>query len=369
MAGVVTGLVIFFLSLTGVILMYEHQMVESAERSFHVEPVAGQLPLTVDELATVVARDIGEDTNLVFTNEEGAPVQVTQGRGNRWLLNPYTGEVIGDGSTATADFFGWMMRFHRWLALEGEGRDTARAIIGASNLVFLFIILSGLYLWLPKIWKWAIIKKNLFFGRNLPNAKARDYNWHHVMGFWSLIPLFFIIISGAVFYYPWANNAVYALFGEEPPQRGSSSGPTFEVQVAPENMISLQDAMDTAKGFDEDWNRISFGLDPQGTVVAFNVDTGTGVQPSKQTDVFVSRADASVLGTHAFGDNSPGRQARSFMRRIHTGEYYGLIGQTIFGLASLAACFLVYTGLALAYRRLLQPVLRKRKAAAKQLNA
>jgi uncharacterized iron-regulated membrane protein len=44
---------------------------------------------------------------------------------------------------------------------------------------------------------------------------------------------------------------------------------------------------------------------------------------------------------------------------VHTGEQYGIVGQTIALLASLAACFLVYTGLALAWRRLIRPLYRK----------
>jgi hypothetical protein len=47
------------------------------------------------------------------------------------------------------------------------------------------------------------------------------------------------------------------------------------------------------------------------------------------------------------------------MRFAHTGEQYGVVGQTVAGLASLAACFLVYTGIALAWRRLIRPLLRR----------
>ncbi|MGY0626884.1 MAG: PepSY-associated TM helix domain-containing protein, partial [Paraglaciecola chathamensis] len=35
------------------------------------------------------------------------------------------------------------------------------------------------------------------------------------------------------------------------------------------------------------------------------------------------------------------------------GEYFGVIGQTIAGLVSLIACILVYTGMLLAWRRLI----------------
>ncbi|MCS5577085.1 MAG: PepSY domain-containing protein, partial [Alteromonas macleodii] len=40
-------------------------------------------------------------------------------------------------------------------------------------------------------------------------------------------------------------------------------------------------------------------------------------------------------------------------RFLHTGEYFGFIGQTIAGLVSLLCCILVYTGTLLGVQRLL----------------
>jgi hypothetical protein len=39
------------------------------------------------------------------------------------------------------------------------------------------------------------------------------------------------------------------------------------------------------------------------------------------------------------------------MRFVHTGEYYGMAGQAIAGIASLGGALLVWTGIALSYRR------------------
>jgi uncharacterized iron-regulated membrane protein len=39
------------------------------------------------------------------------------------------------------------------------------------------------------------------------------------------------------------------------------------------------------------------------------------------------------------------------MRFAHTGEYYGLVGQTIAGLVTAGSAVLVWTGLALTWRR------------------
>jgi uncharacterized iron-regulated membrane protein len=52
------------------------------------------------------------------------------------------------------------------------------------------------------------------------------------------------------------------------------------------------------------------------------------------------------------------------MRFVHTGEYYGLTGQTIAGIASLGGALLVWTGLALAYRRFRAWLARDRRAPA-----
>jgi hypothetical protein len=52
-----------------------------------------------------------------------------------------------------------------------------------------------------------------------------------------------------------------------------------------------------------------------------------------------------------FSSYTRGRRLRSFLRFAHTGEVAGIIGQTIAGLGSFGACFLVYTGLALVWRR------------------
>ena len=65
----------------------------------------------------------------------------------------------------------------------------------------------------------------------------------------------------------------------------------------------------------------------------------------------VDRATAEVTKIETFNDLSAGRQFRSWLRFAHTGEYYGLTGQTIAGLATAGGAVLVYTGIALALRR------------------
>jgi uncharacterized iron-regulated membrane protein len=65
----------------------------------------------------------------------------------------------------------------------------------------------------------------------------------------------------------------------------------------------------------------------------------------------IDRTSGDVVRIEAFDEQSAGRRLRSFLRFAHTGEYFGLAGQTIAGIASLGGVVLVWTGLALALRR------------------
>jgi uncharacterized iron-regulated membrane protein len=91
----------------------------------------------------------------------------------------------------------------------------------------------------------------------------------------------------------------------------------------------------------------------------FYIDRSIGGQPARAYELSLDATDGSVVDWSEFADESPGNRARTFVRYLHTGEVFGFIGQTVAGLASLAACLLVYTGLTLAWRRLVQPLLRR----------
>jgi uncharacterized iron-regulated membrane protein len=361
--GVAFGLVILLMSATGVVLTYERQIISYME-SRAVEKPADEQLLSVDELATAVLANGGQPGNsLVLPRQDGAPATLSVSRRENHLLNPYTGERIDNAAEGTKSFYGTVTALHRWFALTGENRSLGRAVTGAANLGFLFILVSGIYLWWPKKWTWRIVKLNLLFRRNLPTAKARDYNWHHVFGIWSLVPLFAVVVSGVVISYPWASNMVAAVFGPvSPAATGQAASEERQGQNrAQGEAVSLQAIAETLKQAEPDWQTLSVKLpNGQAARVVMTVDTGNGTQLSRQTTYTVSRVSGEVLGVSGAEDQPAGRRARVFLRFLHTGEVYGFIGQTLAGLASLASVFLFYTGFALAYRRLIQPLFRRR---------
>ncbi len=374
--GVVAGLVILFLSITGALLTYEHEITKAYSSSETVAPAAGQAMLTADEVASI-ARERAKGAMVIlldYENRAGAPVVVHPiGRADlhEMSLNPYTGENFVGASAGAKSFFEVIVGWHRWLGAQGSGIGAGRMVTGAANLLFAFLILSGFYLWLPRVWKWVLIRPKMLFRRNPGNSKARDYNWHHVFSFWALIPLFLVVGSAVIISYPWANAAFYSAYGATAPTQG---GPAFlgdlrndaaaSSTVQPgAQLATLQDAVDAAIATNPNWTQVNLFVHPDANVPVARVivHDGNGVLPEQMSTVVFDRRLANVTEIQTYDDLTPVEQGRMWIRFVHTGEQYGIVGSTIAGLASLAAAFLVYTGLALSIRRLLEHLQRRRR--------
>ncbi|MEO8307791.1 MAG: PepSY-associated TM helix domain-containing protein [Pseudomonadota bacterium] len=372
--GVTAGVLIVLMSVTGVLLTYERQIVDGVGKRNRVDPMPGTGHLDADTLAVRARAAVPADAraSLVFDADPSRLVVVQAGRDASILLNPFTGAVTPDLTRPWRDFFRAVEDWHRWMG--GDPRSTRANLMDVANLLFLFIIASGIYLWLPAVWRWRTLRGLMLFRTRYVNSKVRDFNWHHVFSFWMLAPLFLIALSGVVMSYGWANNLVYAAFGESTPQRGGPPGPgggggpaRAPRPLAPDadaSRASLQTILTVASGQVPNWRRITIPLTgASGTVdIAIELQSKE-LRPPRQTLTLAAR-DASVVRLTpppAPGANAQtrGQRARTWFRFIHTGEQYGLIGQTLAGIASLAACFLAYTGLALAWRRLIHPLLRR----------
>lgn len=367
-AGVVAGLVILMMSVTGVILTYERQILAWAAQDYYADARPGQTRLSIDELLARATEQVEfQPGSITLAANPQAPALVAAGRRNSAQLNPYTGDVLQPRNEALEQFFVTVMRIHRWFNVGDDMRDSARAITGASNLLFLFLIVSGLYLWLPRVWRRAALRLRLLFVK-APNSAARDFNWHHVFGFWAALPLLVIVATATVFNYGWANALVYRLAGEEPPQRGAgpAESPPRAEQGAAVARLPLDLLFQQAAAQAGNWNTLTLNL-PASTgsrEVTFSHDQGTGGQPQKRHGLTLDAGTGELLSRQPFSSQSPGRQARSWVRFLHTGEALGLLGQTIAGLASLAAVFMVWTGMALAWRRLVRGLQRRQASSA-----
>jgi uncharacterized iron-regulated membrane protein len=351
--GLVAGLVVFIMAVTGVLLTYEKQILAWADRPAGIVPRAPDaVPLGVEALLDRVkaVRPEAVPATILLRADRDEPAAISLGREGTVFVDRYTGVIMGEGSPGTRRFFRIVTDWHRWLGREGPSRTWGKAITGACNLAFLFLVISGPYLWLPRQWNWRQVRSVIWFRRGLP-GKARDFNWHNVIGVWSAIPLAIVVASATVISYPWASNLAYRLAGDTPPQPPARPSAPPSAPTTRPDVTGIDGVWPVAQARMAGWRTITLRLpaSPRSPLV-FTIDWGTGGEPQKRGTLTVDRATGGEKW-EPFSAGSAGRQFRTILRFAHTGEVGGLAGQTIAGIASAGAAVLVWTGLALTWRR------------------
>ncbi|MCP3103643.1 PepSY domain-containing protein [Myxococcus sp. K15C18031901] len=401
--GIVAGLVVAIMSITGVAIAFESQVLSWAESEARtVAAPPGEVKrLPVEELLAKVraAKPDAQVSGVTVYPAPTSAVLVSLGRTSGVYVNPYTGEVREGGAQGWRDFFHFMEEWHRWLATAGDNRPTGKLITGVSNVSFLFLALSGLYLWFPRKWSLKQLRPIVWFRRGL-KGKARDFNWHNVIGLWSVPVLVVVTASAMVISFKWASDFTYTVTGNTPPAQqgpGGSAGVKVDAPSSETRRLPLEPLFATAQQAMPAWESITYrlpspprgaGPKPEGQQGEANGPRGQQGERDGKKDA-APQADSSAQGRDAgkvdavtlsvrerdgwpyfastqlsmnpfsgelakregYADFNSGRKLRTWLRFLHTGEALGWPGQLIAAIASLGGVFLVWTGLALAWRR------------------
>lgn len=351
--GSLAGLVIGLLALTGATLVLQRPVMALVTPAT-ARPDAPWLP--VDELLSRArtARP-GAGPTAITLDREGGTAWVALGRAGGVGLDGHTGELQGTRAPAVRAAFQKVEELHRWLLLSGDGREVGEAIVGAATLVFLFLGLTGPFLWLPRRWTATSVRRIALFGRGL-RGRARDWNWHHVIGIWCLPVLLVLSGSGVVMAYRWANDAVFRLAGSPPPSPGRPATPKLEAPAEGAAPLPLQRVAELAMERVPAWRELTVRLDPAAGRRPGPVQVMVREQDARPrfaaVQLWADPFSGKLLREERYADLSTGRKIRVWLRFLHTGEALGWAGQLVAGIASLGAAVLVWTGLALALRRL-----------------
>jgi uncharacterized iron-regulated membrane protein len=398
-AGVIAGTVILIMSVTGTLLTFQQSVLRVIEREQRfVDPPAGGVRLDVDTLLARVrsAMPEAQPTTVTLDSDPRVTASVALGTQGTVFVNPYTGDVLGSGSPRARAFYRSVTSWHRYLSVEGEHRVTARAITGACNTAFLVLAASGLYLWWPRQWTARHIAAVALFRGGL-RGKARDFNWHNVIGLWSAPILIVLTMSGMVISYTWATNLVYTLTGsprpvanagrgggpggggemdggrggrgrggrgggeraaqlgrgappeagERPERRGGDTAPS-----EPRVSASLQALFARAEQQVPTWRTMIIRLPARaGGPVAFSMSDRNYWNSFARSTLTLDGSTGADVRWEPYAASSRGQKVRGWLRFAHTGELGGLTGEAVAGLASAGGAFLVWTGVSLALRR------------------
>lgn len=363
--GVAAGLAILSLAVSGALLGFERQLLAAAST---LPPKQGsRIPLEQGLPKLVQAHAQAETLRITLARDGVQPARVQEGRGPATFVDTRLGMAIEDPAPRLRAALASLRAYHRWLTLSGVQRDRARGFLGAANLVFLGLILTGAVLWWPRILRWPWLRQQLTWRPAPPTAKARDLRLHHIIGAWAFLPLLIICASGTVFYYRWANDAVYSLAGETAPVRAPAPDPSGHA-LTPGSVAERFSALPLEALIESavpGWTQLTVTLGGEASEpLRFSVDKSAGGQPQAVTTVTVF--EDGRVETASFATLSDGQRARRLLRFLHTGEALGIGGQVIATGASIGAAIMVWSGLALSTRRLILTPWRRRRQDVRQ---
>jgi uncharacterized iron-regulated membrane protein len=384
--GIAAGALILLMSITGVLLGFERQMIAWIDGAPRVE-ATGEAPLPMDTLLARVGVERADVASVLMKRDATHPVTIRlRERGAAPILaHPTTGAVLtpsGDGSGQR--FFSAMRRWHRWVGAEaGELRAQMKLLNGVANLIFLALVLSGIYLWWPRHWSVARLRATVWPQWRHRAGHVRDFNWHNSLGFWFAIPLAIIIATGAFFSFRWPGQYLDIALGSEqersaaraaiaesrtPQQPAAEQRDTNADDAPPPNPVRADDAslakyVAAAAAVHPEWAQLTITMpDARASVARVAVAEGNTYRPDLRWTLEVDRASATIAKSSGYEDLSTARKLRAWVRFGHTGEVFGIPGQLLATIASAVGVLLVWTGFALSWRRVRQALRRRRRS-------
>ena len=215
------GIIISIICLSGAALVFERDITQALQRSLYtvVPPSEDTQPLSPSQLATHIQAQVSDSLHLssllLSANPHETAFASFRETGRKQLsVNPHTGEVLG--WTQSYPFFQTMRKLHRWLldppASKGE-KSVGKIIVGITTLVMVFILISGLIIWIPRTRK---ALKNRLSVSCTKGWRRFWYDSHVAIGFYSTLFLLVMALTGLTWSFGWYRTATYSLFGETP---------------------------------------------------------------------------------------------------------------------------------------------------------
>lgn len=364
--GITAGLILSLMGVTGAIYSYDQQILKWINQDSYVVQAATTPKLTPAQLyqhfnqqqpeivinsVTIEASPTASST--VNIKKEGAR------RGYNMMVNPYTAEVLPE--VKGREFFQFVQRLHRNLTVGEFGAQ----ITGASTLMLIFFVLSGIYLRFPKkhtVKQWLFIK---------PKLKGRNFIWdlHAVVGTWVIVFYLLFACTGLYWSYDWWRAGMFKVMGVEQPQRNQQNNEhnkKKEPALSPQQVNTI---------LTQTWTGVNAQISHQYSSLTLNIPKKDDakvevsfVDPTPQHERARNQAvynyeKKKFEKLELYEDKKLNEKIMSSMLPVHRGSFFGSTYQFIALLASLAMPLFFVTGWMLYLKRRKQ---KKQTLAARQ---
>ncbi|MES2810079.1 MAG: PepSY-associated TM helix domain-containing protein [Bacteroidota bacterium] len=363
--GLISGIIVFVVCFTGGIWVWRYETWRFTEDHWYVEaqqkPYLPPSVLTAKAEAYFKTQHIATDTlTLIRYWKPGRSVSLWFDLPDHQqailFFNPYTGQLIKDqrGRTAAEQFFIFVRAGHRFFWLQPK---VGSPLVGSACIVFVITIITGLIWWYPKKWTKKSVKDS-FTVKWSAKWKRLNIDIHNVIGFYSVLFVLALTLSGIFFTFEWFEKGTYKAltwktFSEERIDPKSDSTITTAKFTHPEDLI---------------WKKLSQQYDGRFGSISM-VMPG---KPSAAYETTVYFGDGNILynSVVSFYDQKTLKQLPPLMQRdqpydnlssgeklfrmnfdIHTGQILGLPTKILAFFACMIGASMPVTGFIIWYNR------------------
>ena len=339
--GLWFGVLLILLSLTGSILVFEHEIDRFLNHellTLSKSAATATEPASIDESISEIRQSYPakEIRFLNFPSDSSATIEAWLGGEPEYTyvyVNPYSAEITGS-RTGNSSFTTFMHELHAHL-LTGE---TGSIIVGISGIVLVLLCFSGIILWIPKAGK--LLKSiTVTFGKKF---KRVNYDLHRSVGFWTcLLLLLFAVTGSALVFYTGSESLLGTLLNE----KTENAAPPASKPQAHDITNIYERALDKAKGLFPE-ARISFLYLPQSKtdVITVRMRQPAEWHPNGRTFVYLDRYSLEIRGIEDGLNTKTSTSIMNMMYPLHIGSFGGYLIKWIYFITGLAPALLTITG-------------------------
>lgn len=342
--GLASGVVVLIVSLTGCLYVYEEELRDwfYAPRLYVSEIPADVPPLGVEQLMRQVSEAYpGERIRQWRMYADEHRQHRVRFESGLWLsVDPYTGTHIGPYAQ---DWLHTVKEIHVSLGMGEPGKW----IIRINILVFLLLLLSGLYLWFP-------FRKNQ--RRQAFRIQWRHVGWrrtnydlHRVGGFYLLLPLLIITLTGMWWSFDAYKETIYYLLGQRPFIKPYAEH--TDTAVTPLSYDQAVEQLSQLRLLYPGAEEMHINFPHEGKAFLHIKFFYPSTWYRKESDFWFEAEGLRPVAQHLYENYNRADIYRKANYEFHTGRGLGQAGKLLAFLASLFAASLPVTGFYIWYGR------------------
>jgi len=336
---------VIILAVTGSIIAFETELDHLFHaKLFYVTPEPQ--PLSLAEIRSAVEKAYPGERIAAYTLARSPDLsyQVDIGKGTVYI-NEYSGEILGlvsepDFATSALAF---VHSVHIRLTPSPGGSDIGKQIVKWVDVIIVFLLLSGLYLWW-RTKRWTLKKGTSGF--------RFWFDLHNTVGIFALFFLLLLATTGIILGFDGTITPMfYQITGTQPAlvysrQKFTSDPPSADaIPISPDAAIAIaREALPGATPF-------SFIVPGPNDAYVFRTAYPEDLTSGGRSQVVIDQYTGQVLGAEGSRTGPTGSRIVTTNRALHTGDIFGLLSKTVLSLASLMMVAQAATGVMMWWRR------------------